>query len=150
MSGSRYRPFDHATFAGWMRDIGFTEVDLPGTWEHVWERPVNCRLSTGRYAVRIYSSVSRNSGVSRESGGDAIRVLLVDTTRDRPVLSYQVNRTEGAHNNTVRRAREAYGYVSQDASHHCACGGLMVLRKGAKGQFWGCSSFPDCKQTRPA
>lgn len=149
MSGSRYRPFDYATFAGWMQEIGFTETALPGTWEYVWQRPVTCRLSNGRYAVRIYSSVSKLNGVSRESGGDAIRVILMDTTRDKPVLNYQVNRTENAHSNAVKRAREAYGYVSQDANHHCTCGGLMVVRKGANGQFWGCSSYPDCKKTRP-
>lgn len=149
MSGSRYRPFDYATFAGWMQEIGFAEINLPRTWEYCWERPVTCRLSNGRYAVRIFSSVSKVDNHSRESGGDAIRVLLMDTVRDRPVLNYQVNRTAGAHENTVKRAREAYGYVSQDANHHCTCGGLMVLRKGGKGPFWGCSSFPECKQTRP-
>ncbi|WEK56346.1 MAG: topoisomerase DNA-binding C4 zinc finger domain-containing protein [Candidatus Cohnella colombiensis] len=25
------------------------------------------------------------------------------------------------------------------------CGNLMVLRKGPKGEFWGCSTFPKCR-----
>lgn len=29
------------------------------------------------------------------------------------------------------------------------CGKPMQSRKSAKGGFWGCSSFPDCKGTRP-
>ena len=30
------------------------------------------------------------------------------------------------------------------------CGKSMRRRKSAKGGFWGCSAFPDCKGTRPA
>lgn len=29
------------------------------------------------------------------------------------------------------------------------CGKPMRQRKSAKGDFWGCSAFPDCKGTRP-
>lgn len=29
------------------------------------------------------------------------------------------------------------------------CGKSMRQRKSAKGEFWGCSGFPDCKGTRP-
>ncbi len=30
------------------------------------------------------------------------------------------------------------------------CGKLMRRRKSAKGDFWGCAAYPDCKGTRPA
>ncbi|RPI77526.1 MAG: four helix bundle protein [Desulfobacteraceae bacterium] len=30
------------------------------------------------------------------------------------------------------------------------CGKAMRRRKSAKGDFWGCATFPDCKGTRPA
>jgi four helix bundle suffix protein len=30
------------------------------------------------------------------------------------------------------------------------CGKAMRRRKSAKGDFWGCAAFPDCKGTRPA
>lgn len=29
------------------------------------------------------------------------------------------------------------------------CGQLMVLRKGAKGEFFGCSTYPKCRSTQP-
>ncbi len=29
------------------------------------------------------------------------------------------------------------------------CGGELVLRRGKYGQFWGCSTYPKCKFTRP-
>jgi four helix bundle suffix protein len=28
------------------------------------------------------------------------------------------------------------------------CGKPMRRRKSAKGEFWGCSAFPDCRETR--
>lgn len=29
------------------------------------------------------------------------------------------------------------------------CSGEMVKRSGAKGEFWGCSKYPNCRGTRP-
>ena len=37
-----------------------------------------------------------------------------------------------------------------DAPDCPQCGRAMRRRKSAKGDFWGCSAFPDCKGTRPA
>jgi len=37
-----------------------------------------------------------------------------------------------------------------DAPECPQCGKPMRRRKSAKGDFWGCSAFPDCKGTRPA
>lgn len=148
-SGERYRPFDHQTFAEWMAEIGFVGIDIQGTWEYVWQRPVVTRNDrSNRYMVRIYSSVSQHDKMSRDVGGDAIRVLLFDTVRDRPVQSYRVYRTESAKQNTIKRAREAYGYALKP-EHVCQCGSLFVLRTGKKGTFLGCSSYPECKETKP-
>ena len=30
----------------------------------------------------------------------------------------------------------------------CECGGIMMLRNGAKGQFYGCSAYPKCCNTK--
>ncbi|MFM8984333.1 MAG: topoisomerase DNA-binding C4 zinc finger domain-containing protein [Spartobacteria bacterium] len=30
------------------------------------------------------------------------------------------------------------------------CSKPMRRRKSAKGEFWGCSSYPDCKGSRPS
>lgn len=37
-----------------------------------------------------------------------------------------------------------------DAPECPQCGKPMRPRKSAKGDFWGCSAYPDCKGTRPA
>lgn len=49
---------------------------------------------------------------------------------------------------TARRleAREK----NREASSECAqCGKPMRRRKSAKGEFWGCTAFPDCKGIHP-
>lgn len=28
------------------------------------------------------------------------------------------------------------------------CGGELILKRGARGEFWGCRRFPDCRGTR--
>jgi four helix bundle suffix protein len=39
---------------------------------------------------------------------------------------------------------------AKDSSPDCPlCGNAMCRRKADKGDFWGCSTFPDCKGTRP-
>ena len=38
--------------------------------------------------------------------------------------------------------------VSAGSSLKCKCGAEMRLRDGKYGKFWGCSSFPECRQTR--
>ena len=37
-----------------------------------------------------------------------------------------------------------------DAPECPLCGKGMRRRKSAKGDFWGCSGYPECKGTRPA
>lgn len=148
-----YFPIRYEQFAEAMRDKGFIEVNMvaTGTWEHVWERPVNCRLSQGRYRIRILSSISHNTGVTREAATDVIHVQLLDTQRkspDRPILDRRVLRTENALSTLVERAREMYGYVSQHPEHHCTCGHLMVRRGKPDRQFLGCTAFPECRETR--
>jgi hypothetical protein len=147
-----YRPISYGQFLAAMSDIGFSEVSLPGTWEHAWERLITCRLSQGRYKIRILSSIDITTKVTRDCGSDAIRVLLLDTQGkrpDRPVMDFRVHRTLNALANTVKRAREAYGYVSKHPDHHCTCGSLMVVRGKPGREFLGCTAYPDCKQTRP-
>ena len=49
---------------------------------------------------------------------------------------------------TTRRleAREK----NREPSPECPqCGKPMRRRKSAKGEFWGCTAFPDCKGIRP-
>ena len=49
---------------------------------------------------------------------------------------------------TVRNSRGDSN--AQGVAHACpTCASAMHQRKGANGLFWGCTSYPDCKTTRP-
>lgn len=51
---------------------------------------------------------------------------------------------------TARRIEARDQQQDADAPACPQCGKPMRQRKSAKGDFWGCSTFPDCKGTRPA
>jgi four helix bundle suffix protein len=50
----------------------------------------------------------------------------------------------------ARRIEAREQQKSADSPECPDCGKPMRQRKSAKGPFWGCSAFPDCKGTRPA
>ena len=69
---------------------------------------------------------------------------------------YQIS-TEGAHRalNDCRMNQAVYEKMGQilhskiEKIETCPkCGNLLVRRNGKFGEFWGCSSYPDCRYTR--
>ena len=104
-----------------------------------------------RYSIRVYSSVDRRTGTTRESGQDAIRVTLYDLFKGRPVkVEKRVNRTQNALSNMRTRAREMWQYVANKSNTCPTCKSLLVKRvaKRTKQQFLGCSNYPECKHTQ--
>jgi four helix bundle suffix protein len=51
---------------------------------------------------------------------------------------------------TAKRVEAREQHKTADARDCPQCGKPMRRRKSAKGDFWGCSAYPDCKGTRPA
>ena len=134
-------------FEAQMTEMGFDRIDVSGTGELVYER----KIPNTKFGVRILSSISKHTGVSRDVGADAIRVTLWDYNKDKPIkIEKRVHRTgtvEGVLQRTRDRAREIWGECSKNK---CSCGdGVMVKRKGSRGEFLGCSNYPDCKNTAP-
>lgn len=144
---SRYRSISLERFSDRMTAMGFAPMRVPGCLEHVFERVITNGPNPGRFSVRIYSSID-DTGHTRDVGGDAIRVLLMDTVFDRPALDWRVYRTENALDNMHARARDAWGYT-MNSDHHCSCGALMVERSSRNGAFMGCTNYPHCRRTRP-
>jgi four helix bundle suffix protein len=50
----------------------------------------------------------------------------------------------------TKRVEARDGQKAVDAPDCPQCGKPMRRRKSVKGDFWGCSAFPECKGTRPA
>ena len=50
----------------------------------------------------------------------------------------------------ARLQQELQAIINEIPTHPCpACGSDMRRMKGAHGYFWGCTSYPDCKEIRP-
>jgi four helix bundle suffix protein len=59
--------------------------------------------------------------------------------------------TGGFSERLMTKRLEARGQQKDESVPDCPqCGKPMRRRKSAKGEFWGCAGFPDCKGTRPA
>lgn len=49
----------------------------------------------------------------------------------------------------VEAKREHRQVVDEEAPTCPLCGAPMKLRRGARGDFWGCTAYPTCRGTRP-
>lgn len=68
-------------------------IDKEGCFEWIYEIPTEKKEIT----VRIFSSVDKRTGVTRDYGKDAIRIVYWDFKNDRPIgKDKRINRTEGA------------------------------------------------------
>lgn len=103
----------------------------------------------------LLSSVDVRSGAFRESGSDAIRIYTLDHRLGKPRKLRSgpdyVARS-GSPASLERRMRLA---LLSEAAELLAipacpqCGLVMVKRSGARGTFYGCIAYPNCRGTRP-
>lgn len=144
----RYVPISEDEFTRAMDAIGFRKENQPGFWEMSWVRDVVTK--SGRefpYLIRVDSTIDLRTGMSRETGEDAIRLTVIDKVTKRPAsgddFRERAFRTLNALSNTTDKARALFKAVV--AGPHCPkCGSLMVQRcSKAPGAvpFWGCTHY---------
>lgn len=99
--------------------------------------------------VRIYSSISLLDGVTRKKGADAIRVVLLDLVAGKPFgKDVRTHRTDGWDRRLRVKVEGLLSRVKEESPIWCrSCGSMMVKREGRHGEFYGCVSFPKCRQT---
>jgi len=116
---------------------GFKRIDLP-IGEHVYEKVIDtCH-------IRIYTSIDKRNGKSRDIGADAIRIVIVDSRGDFISGEKRINRS---HNWQIRLNARIDNW--SDGITWCdRCGNPMKLRKGKFGEFLGCAAYPLCKNTK--
>lgn len=146
--GDRYVPITRDQMDAMMvKEMGFTPISLPNVAEVVYQRDVvTTSGATFDYAIRVFSSVDARTGVTRESGKDAIRVVLIDKKKDRPWKAKsdkRIHRTKNALPTLKERCREQFRFVITDRPKCPKCGGLMVERSSRTGnrKFLSCARF---------
>ena len=124
--------------------IAGTEVDCPRTKERVWD----VKTPKERLRVRVFSSIDKRTNESRDCGEDAIRVVMWDVEAGKPIGGEKrTHRTPGWDERMVKKiAKMLVSWRKFDKT--CpSCGSSMAQREGPYGEFWGCTSYPNCKQT---
>jgi Topoisomerase DNA binding C4 zinc finger len=152
-------------------ECGFEQIKLDGTTELVFQRDVvSSKGKEFPYAVRVYSSVAY--GETRAVGEDAIRVILMNTTTNRPVkimgegrknrdrkskAGSRIYRTAPTGIPTEERVAELLGrlktrcreYFYHVVANQCPkCDSALSLRHSKGNDFYGCTNFPECKHTQ--
>ena len=152
---SRYREITHTAMAAHLESIGFFPLNLNGCVEYVWQRNVESKQGKQYpYAVRVYSSVDKRTGLTRDCGSDAIRVVLMDLKTGRALklksgkgkAGQRIYRTQNALPTLTERCREYFSKVIHDGCPKC--GSVMAERGGRNGKFLGCTKYPACNGTK--
>jgi len=92
-----------------------------------------------------------------DSGDDTVvaNAMLIMIGRCLNMLKKQIaaqgkafEETGGFSERLMTKRLEARGQSNDPAPDCPKCGKLMRRRRSAKGEFWGCSGYPDCRGTR--
>ena len=118
-------------------------LDEPSSNEIIYEIPTEKSTIT----IKIYSSVDKFSGITRDIGEDAIRCVLFDFISQKPVG--KAKRTHRM-TNWKERLKEKLDELKEETKkiQICkTCNSAMVLRNSSRGEFYGCLSYPNCKSS---
>lgn len=127
--------------------LDFKEVNYNWTGELIYEA-----YSTDEtFTLRVYSSLDKRTGKSRDKGSDAIRTVVLHTDSGKPVLkTKRTNRIKTWRKNLKKKISTLI--KKQGNIQECEkCGSVMVIRENNKtgDEFYGCTNYPECKNTKP-
>jgi hypothetical protein len=135
-----FREFDLEQFENVVGKLGYKQVNVAKTKEYVFQaKPFEDK----RFVVRIYSSIHKDTGVTRGKGKDAIRIIMFYKGEESAFVVTRFKRLHRTKNwsfNLSNRLKNIeYVFVSKDSCPRC--GGGMLLRLGKYGHFYGCANF---------
>lgn len=165
----RYRQYSKAQFEKALR-LSSRFMPFPKPWDYVsWEEddsghyhssklktPINeyCYVVPVIFdpvrILKVYSSVDKRTGYSRDIGGDAIRIVLADNFSEPKHAAFRrINRIQNWEWNLRLRISEALSFLGFDIS--CPkCGKELFMRRNSNTneRFLSCSSWPECTGSR--
>ena len=129
--------------------LDFKLQDYEWAREYIYEAD----LSGGAFIVRVYSSVDERNDNGRGRGSDAIRISILRPRDERPPAPVgkktRTNRIQTWRKNLSRKLKEVAGELPSHLKECDKCGSLMTIRerKDDGKEFYGCMSYPDCRNT---
>lgn len=108
-------------------------------------------LHSDKYCLKIYSSIWRDTDVTRDVGSDAIRIVVASAQTGKPVRPgfTRIHRVQNWRNNLRARISEAVSSLGVDMT--CpACKSILFLKRNKQKEvtFLGCSKYPKCRFTK--
>lgn len=106
--------------------------------EIVYRIPLHNDLS-----IWVYSTINPKSGMSRERGADAIRMVLMYKNSKAVMKETKTLRTSNWATNLRKKIKSL---TERTTEYRCPWGHPLIKRTGkvGKGSFYGCANFPDC------
>lgn len=122
--------------------IGFEEKNQFGTEEHVYV----VQTKNPNADIKIYSSISKYSQLSRKKGADAIRCVIEYKGKEIYRGTSHTKRIQTWENN-LQNKMLTLASTAVSLRHCPNCSSVLTERKGPSGKFLGCSAFPKCRHT---
>lgn len=145
-----YVEIEKEEFESFMQKLVFKEFHTDKSREHVYYSEIKLFQENVRAFVLIYSSIHKNTSLGRKVGQDAIRVLIrIHKENNGKGLRYtlwkgaRVYRTKNWKKNLRNRIDNAREQIHKRSCPKC--GGILLLREGSNGKFYGCENFPKTK-----
>lgn len=99
--------------------------------------------------LRVYSTIDIRTGKARNKGEDAIRTVMFDTEKGKPVggrtRTHRIQTWEKNLKKKIDSLVEDWEHILVKCDE---CGDWMVKRDGEYGEFYGCMSYPECQNTK--
>lgn len=149
MSGKETVNIHKSEFEKALEETGldFEEVDYRWADECIYE----ASSSGGLFSIRVYSTIDQSTNESRGSGEDSIKVNVVHNETNQPLFTvtrtYRIKTWKKNLHKKIKEIIEKKSEIKKCDN----CGSIMVVRENndSGNKFLGCTSYPDCKNTKP-
>lgn len=118
-----------------------------GEYVYGTKDPINEEHNT--LYLTVFSTIEEASGKTREKGTDAIRTVIWDNHINKPVGGKKKTlRIKTWRKNLKRKIDELADSWKEHVTICDECGSYMKKREGQYGEFYGCTSYPKCENTK--
>lgn len=150
-TGREYQNVTEAEFDRFMDELAAYEKSVPATAAEV---AYDIPLPVDGLVIRVWSTIVR--GNSRDKGKDAIRAVVWDTERSKPIggrkKTLRIGPTdtnpEGWKGNLRPKVKDLISEWRKYDRECPECGARMAKRTPGRGDdwtaFWGCTNYPEC------
>lgn len=148
LTQEEFEEFLEALDPGGFHIIGTDEdSNLAFTKEIVYGRDLNDEEDD--LQIRIYSTIDVRTSKARDKGDDAIRTVIWSKSISQPIAGKtKTLRIQTWRKNLAPKIKELLETWDTRVIKCDECGSWMIRREGQYGEFYGCSKYPVCENTK--